>query len=331
MQKLIATYRIVTPMFIGDAEQKATSVRPPSIKGALRFWWRALNWRHQLEFSANDVSLALQNLHAEEAYLFGSAAQDNSGGQGCFLLQVTEQPKYKIDKTWPQNNTGSGYLGFGLFESGNVGTGNFQPHREAIVEGSHFTLQLGFKPKTSASTIESLRETLQVWSLLGGLGSRARRGFGSICLETLDGTTVADSLDSYKLKLSDLINNFQNITDYPPYTAFGGHTRFAIIAEGQEAREVHSQAGNAYKDHRGEPSTLRGEVKLPFGLPLQGVDENRRRASPLFFHVHALKNDSFAATVLYLPADFHPDYSSDNLTDFYRPVRHFVQIEAQGN
>ncbi len=43
MTVITATYRVVTPMFIGDADQKATSLRPPSIKGALRFWWRALN------------------------------------------------------------------------------------------------------------------------------------------------------------------------------------------------------------------------------------------------------------------------------------------------
>ena len=49
MNTLEATYRIVTPMFIGDAEQKATSLRPPSIKGALRFWWRALNWKSYLQ------------------------------------------------------------------------------------------------------------------------------------------------------------------------------------------------------------------------------------------------------------------------------------------
>lgn len=40
---ITATFEIVTPMFLGDADQKATSIRPTAIKGALRFWWRALN------------------------------------------------------------------------------------------------------------------------------------------------------------------------------------------------------------------------------------------------------------------------------------------------
>lgn len=42
--KITATYRIVTPMFVGDANQQATEISPQSVKGALRFWWRALNW-----------------------------------------------------------------------------------------------------------------------------------------------------------------------------------------------------------------------------------------------------------------------------------------------
>lgn len=37
--KIIACYRIVTPMFIGDAKQEATAISPQSVKGALRFWW----------------------------------------------------------------------------------------------------------------------------------------------------------------------------------------------------------------------------------------------------------------------------------------------------
>lgn len=35
MKTIEARFRIVTPIFIGDAEQKATAIRPPSIKGAL--------------------------------------------------------------------------------------------------------------------------------------------------------------------------------------------------------------------------------------------------------------------------------------------------------
>jgi CRISPR-associated protein Cmr1 len=76
MKILEATYRIVTPMFIGDAEQKATDLRPPSIKGTLRFWWRALNWGKYLKLAKGDIAQALQTLHIQESQLFGIAAQE---------------------------------------------------------------------------------------------------------------------------------------------------------------------------------------------------------------------------------------------------------------
>ncbi|HPU57120.1 MAG TPA: type III-B CRISPR module RAMP protein Cmr1, partial [Verrucomicrobiota bacterium] len=45
MKTLTATYRIVTPMFLGGANPESQAeLRISSIKGALRFWWRALMW-----------------------------------------------------------------------------------------------------------------------------------------------------------------------------------------------------------------------------------------------------------------------------------------------
>ncbi len=44
-ETLEAQFRIVTPMFLGGANQDVSDgIRPPLVKGALRFWWRALNW-----------------------------------------------------------------------------------------------------------------------------------------------------------------------------------------------------------------------------------------------------------------------------------------------
>ena len=44
-------YRIATPMFLGGENQQAdaTQFRNASFKGALRFWWRALNWGRCLQ------------------------------------------------------------------------------------------------------------------------------------------------------------------------------------------------------------------------------------------------------------------------------------------
>ena len=39
-----ATYLVTTPVFCGGAHRERAELRPPSFKGVLRFWWRALSW-----------------------------------------------------------------------------------------------------------------------------------------------------------------------------------------------------------------------------------------------------------------------------------------------
>ncbi len=43
MDKLVVTLKTVTPLFLGGANPNDTAeLRAPSIKGALRFWYRAM-------------------------------------------------------------------------------------------------------------------------------------------------------------------------------------------------------------------------------------------------------------------------------------------------
>ena len=335
MKKLTATYQIVTPMFIGDANQEAASIRPPSIKGMLRFWWRALNWGKYLELKNADVLKALGALHAEEARLFGSAVEKDKGGQGAFLLQVTKQPHPKArQKIWPEKPPiegkrkeaiGSSYFGFGLWEDKTNST-----HRESIIEGNSFTLSFCFKPKISsedvAKDIKEIKEVLKVFGLFGGLGSRSRRGFGSVCLTELVDTEKTElfdySLSEYRQKTCQVIDEYRDIKKVP-YSAFSQYARFEIVEQGKDARQIHGRAGYAYKNYR---DNLKKWEKIPFGLPLSKIDENRR-ASPLLYHVHPLNKGNFVVGVLYLPATFHhvkPKYKTSNLEHFYKPVSNFL-------
>ena len=306
MKTIEARFRIVTPMFVGDASQRASSVRPPSIKGALRFWWRALNWTRCLEEEPQAAS-ALRLLHQREARLFGSAAKEDAGGQAGFLLQV-EQPKTRrMESSWPVNNTGSGYLGYGLMESGRSDRGNYKQHREGLREATSFTVKLRFRLPDSElpSAHSSLIEALEAWSLFGGLGSRSRRGFGSITLERLDGEKHLINRSQYEDRVRRILSA-AHLTPEPPFTAFSGRSKSSILAAGTKPRDVHAQAGLAYRKHRGQESNLRGRAKIPFGLPLQNADRDNRRGSPLFFHIHELEDHSYIAALLHLPAFFHP-------------------------
>ncbi|QFU02563.1 hypothetical protein FIU83_13045 [Halomonas sp. THAF5a] len=303
-RRLEATFSIVTPMFLGDGTQRAESVRPPSIKGALRFWWRALNWGRMREAERGNTDAALQRLHREEARLFGLAArrsndQQEEGGQGLFRLGVSQPSDMATVSDWPRDgNSQGGYLGYGLWGSREA------PHRTALAEDQSFRLSLAFKADTKDGDIHQLRQALTLWGLLGGLGSRARRGFGSVALTELDGEPMAvTSLADYRDRLSAALGDGSWPDSRPPFTAWSQQARCHAFATAPSGRAAIGKLEAPYKEVR---KSLRGKTKVVFGLPLVGVDSRRRRASPFLMHVHPV-GDAFLPVVTELPADFHPD------------------------
>ncbi len=338
METLTATYRIVTPMFIGDGNQEATAIRPPSVKGALRFWWRALQWgKIRSQYSCDE--LALQELHETEARLFGCAAKEEHGqqvgGQGKFLLRVIQQANRKeLEVKWPEKNTaGSAFLGFGILESGKEVDGDFRPHREGITEikDNKFTLRLDFKLNTSQEDIDSIEQVLYVFGLLGGLGSRARRGFGSVSLTEFQRNkeavkNLSYTKQQYQQVIDELLAEYQKVIEYPPYTVFSKKSLFKFITINTDARQVHNKIGLEYKNFRLGFKKSDKSKKRAFGLPLASYDENNRRSSPLFFHIHPLADNTFVGIALYLPAVFH--YEKDEYKDtqtFLKPVKQFME------
>src|SRR5262249_40638176 len=85
LTQLRIRYRVVTPAFLGGADLSSAELRPPSIKAALRFWYRAVD----PEFSKRDAP----NAPIRESLIFG--ATERGAGQSKVLLTVTdEQLKY---------------------------------------------------------------------------------------------------------------------------------------------------------------------------------------------------------------------------------------------
>lgn len=140
-----ATYRIVTPMFIGGADQTPTDgVRPPSVKGALRFWWRALQWGPCLREAGNEDA-ALRALHQKEGALFGIAADDGERGrrgQGRFMLKVRHAGQELQGSKLPAATAGHQYLlGLGLYHFRNQ-------YLRAALEPGELEVRLVFRPNT---------------------------------------------------------------------------------------------------------------------------------------------------------------------------------------
>ena len=308
-----ATYRIVTPMFIGDAEQNATGISPQSVKGALRFWWRALMWGKIRAAIASD-RVALQHLHTEEAKLFGSSAEN--GQAAAFTLRVPDHKSISITRAtdWPNGgNDPSGYLGLGLWETGSHAKGNFQPHRQYIRENQKFAVELITTANVTTEQQQQLRDALTAWGLFGGLGSRARRAFGAIAIETLGTESFAFAqVGDYQKAVSKLLTNYRLASvKQPPFSAFSNAAQFSIGNQSDsDARRVHAALGTLFKNYRGlSTSPVRGSKKKVFGMPYAGGNKQEgeaRRASPLLFHVHPI-GTRFVGATLFLPALFHHD------------------------
>ncbi len=300
MERIEATYRIVTPMFIGDANKEATCIRPPSFKGVLRFWWRALNWGSFYKQENGNETEALKALHEEEVRLFGGSAE--KGGQGCFLLSIqrgelsgqkvgnlhpnlkpSKQVKNQYEKmrTDPNDMASARYLGYGLivpFTTKDGDTKKIKSHagqldRTCLDEDQCFTVLFLFRDKVDDSILSALKAI----GLLGSMGSRSRHGFGSIALERIvcgneETWTSPKNQEQYQTKVKKLFGCFSNIPQ-PPYSAFSADSRVDWLLADDSPYKVLDQFGMKMLDYRSWGRTAGDGTRRP--LPSGKKSEER--------------------------------------------------------
>jgi len=245
-----AQYHVTTPMFIGDGEYTTRDVRPPSIKGALRFWWRALNWGTVLKQHGN-INAALQALHAQEATLFGLAARDSQGGQGLFTLNVTQAPIPADPPMW-QPGQGTQYLlGQGLWHFRDKLLRRFIPagHVFSVTATARGTVTTNREHQALWNSLEDALLALGMW---GGLGSRARRGLGSVSIHALHGGqhSAPTTLEDYRTQARRLLECHAENADLPPFSAVSRHTRFSFSGLDTHAHSLLETMGSEMQLYR---------------------------------------------------------------------------------
>ncbi len=343
---LTARWRVVTPLFCGGADPiTQAELRLPSLKGVLRFWWRALARPGRI----------LAETRREEDMLFGSAA----GGQSRVLLSLREAadpPLLSAGQVLQSGGTvvgeGVRYLGYGLMEafaSRKRGTQAGQLTRACLRESFEFTLALRCR-RLAREQIESLVEALKCLGLVGGLGARSRRGFGSLVLLQLDqdGERLWEAPADLSSLSSELSRLLRCENELPEHTAFSGLSRIVLVPGrldepplallerlGRQMMLYRSWGHggrvlgcDSEKNFRQDHDLMKLPVaarpahprRIAFGLPHNygrpadqqvgpawpGLD---RRASPLFLHIHQAKTS--VAVVSLLPARFLPRGQSD--------------------
>ncbi|MCS6914971.1 MAG: hypothetical protein RMK29_15965 [Myxococcales bacterium] len=171
------TLRTETPLFLGGARPQA-EWRLSALKGALRFWYRALDPQH-----AGRPGRA----PSREERCFGGTRQGS--GQAAFLLRgdFLTLPGQRVRwEAFPvgrfhegegrQRRNGLAYLGFPFSMRGNE-------DRDAIPAGTKLPLQLVvLRTPEDPLLRHALLGSLWLLGTLGSLGMRSRRGFGALSL-----------------------------------------------------------------------------------------------------------------------------------------------------
>lgn len=168
MQVLTITLKTITPMFLTGADGKTPELRIPSIKGALRFWWRAIQCNPSIE-----------KLRDEEDKLFGSS--DEKTGRSKFSLRI-------MNATLQSNN-------YKPVPTKDFKAPAFKPDQ---------TFNLVLSSYESFDRFEMISNLLKISLILGGFGKRSRRGFGSL---TIVKENNSDFTFDYSLQsICDLLN-----------------------------------------------------------------------------------------------------------------------------
>lgn len=156
MKTITFTCETITPMFLNGADGQTPELRPPAIKAALRYWWRALNGH-----------MDLSQLKKEEAKIFGGSGEKDISRSTITVRIIQPIQPLKTIRTamLPHREIEKGY-------------GN-PSEAKAFDEGQQFQVVLGIIDENKIS-LDTAKTLFELAVLLGGLGKRIRRGMGSM-------------------------------------------------------------------------------------------------------------------------------------------------------
>lgn len=296
MQTKSYDLEVVTPMFLSGADNKQAELRAASIKGQLRWWWRALN-----------SNLSLVQLKKNEGDIFGSTDKKSS-----FSLFVTEQkvkikngnlpPGKKINyRSHGRAISIIDYLAFGIavYDKASHGNKYQRPH---IIPGSRFKLNFVFYDQ---NTINEVEKAFKYFVNFGGLGSKSRNGFGA--LQLLNG---------------GVNNTIQNAGNRAKYTAFSSDSKLFIFNKHSSWVDALVEIGDIYRRARLslEPSHVferRPFVARPLIIKNEDVNIPDRQAKQFILHVSKI-GAAYQGSILALPTEYK---ESGNQTDYDKVIQ----------
>ncbi|MBL7977627.1 MAG: type III-B CRISPR module RAMP protein Cmr1 [Bacteroidetes Order II. Incertae sedis bacterium] len=213
METLTYTCEVISPMFLTGADGDTPELRPSSLKGAMRFWWRALNGHLPLtdrtEKRRDETIFIRTGLKTRETQIFGGAGGGQDAQRSSFSIQIRAT---EVD----------------------IQSEALVPHKrfmkaKAFTTGSAFEVIFRFPKGYKISAKENEKEIIfdqekldalfRLTCILGELGKRVRRGMGSVSVESISMPTLFKYISVmtpfYKREDNLIVNIFKGrIEDY---------------------------------------------------------------------------------------------------------------------
>jgi CRISPR-associated protein Cmr1 len=194
-------------------------------------------------YAGQKPAAALQALHQREGDLFGLASDGKDSRQS--RVQIHSDLQGAALKQPGMALQALGYLlGQGLFHFRDGVTRQY-------LEGGNLTIRLSFKPGMAEADIQSVEQAAIALGLLGGLGSRARKGLGSLALHKLErqGQSVREfsTVESIAAFIQAL---YLSAPADAPLSAFTQATRIDLSATAGKALEALAAIGNELQMYR---------------------------------------------------------------------------------
>ncbi len=168
--------KLITPMLMHGEDTGKAELRLPAIKGAMRFWWRAIHG-----------NLTLEELKEQESQLFGGTGDDSA---------VKSSFRIKIGQT--------------LSNSISI---NSLPHKRVMTNG--YKENQNFKITLIGRELDKIEKIFELSTILGGFGLRSRRGFGSVEIIKEDSSEVTETYIKSLIKDINKDFTYTSIVNYP--------------------------------------------------------------------------------------------------------------------
>jgi len=310
-------------MFLAGADGKTPELRPPSIKGLMRFWWRAMKGH-----------LPPEELKKEEGKIFG--ASDEKIGRSKFNIRIKKQPistdiiKNFLEEIPYEEKTSYAGIFYLLYST------------LMLNERPYIKSNTTFSIKISSSDTQPFQEAVHSFALLtffGALGTRSRRGAGAFRVKNViyNQDNYNELFDVSKVRTKEqlkehIYSKFGTLlthTENTSYSILSG-SKIYIFDPKNNWKDALEAIGKPFLDFRSSNKSKISDTPN-FGFPIfhrtshtlmgagpKSFRKNHRgnvvgfmdrRASPLIFKVIKTDENNYFPVIIWLSDDLvPPDY-----------------------